>query len=135
MLTLPLAARARKPLTPPVPRLPAANYHHDNLDLFWSAGFGICAQLPGFEDGYYGNSLWIGKDGGYGGGQACKGAADAVTIVGGNTVWSPTGAITECGMSLPQWQAAGNDVGTTGSPFPADVTVLALARSLLGLTE
>jgi hypothetical protein len=26
-----------------------ANFHHHNLDLFWSQGFGICQQLPGFE--------------------------------------------------------------------------------------
>ena len=107
--------------------------HHGNLDLFWSAGFGICGQLPGYEDGYYGNYLWIGKDGNYGGGQACKGAGNSITIVGGNTVWTPTGAVTECGTTLVNWQAAGNDVGTTAAAFPTDATVLALARSILGL--
>jgi hypothetical protein len=30
-------------------------------------------------------------------------------------------------------QAAGNDPGTTASPWPSDDTVLAIARGLLGL--
>lgn len=111
-----------------------SNYHHDNLDLFWSAGFGICAQLPGFQDAYYGNYLWLGKDGNYGGGQACRGAPDAITKVGGNTVWSPTGAITECGATLAQWQAAGGDPGTFAGPWPTDDIVLIHAKQILGVT-
>ena len=48
-----------------------------------------------------------------------------------NTIWSPTGKISECGMSLAQWQAKGNDVGTTASPYPDDKTVLAIVRKTL----
>ena len=50
-----------------------------------------------------------------------------------NSVYTPTGAVTECGMSLAAWQALGNDVGTTASTFPSDDTLLALARNVLGL--
>ena len=33
------------------------NYHHNNVDLFWDDGFGICSQLDSHSDGYYGNYL------------------------------------------------------------------------------
>ena len=107
------------------------NYHHDNLDLFWSVGFGICPQLDGHADGYYNNILYQAKDGNYGSGQAC--AAPGMTIVFNNTIYSPTGAVTECGKSLAQWQAAGNDPGTVAAAYPPDATILALARSILGI--
>ena len=42
------------------------------------------------------------NDGAYTDG-ACSG--DAQPIVHSNEVYSPTGAITECGMPLAQWQA------------------------------
>jgi hypothetical protein len=71
------------------------------------------------------------KDGNYGSGQTCSG--EGTTAVFNNTVWSPTGAITECGMSLAAWQAKGGDPGTTASPFPADAVVIAAARALLGV--
>ena len=73
----------------------------------------------------------MGNDGAYGSGQTCSGAGK--TIVYNNTIWSPKAAITECGTSLANWQAQGNDVGTTASTYPPDATVLAIARSLLGL--
>ena len=106
-----------------------SNFHHANVDLFWSSGFGINGQLEGYADGYYENFLYQSKDGAYGGGQTCSGAGK--TIVGGNTIWSPTGAITECGTSLTNWQAQGNDVGTVGLPYPADAVILAQVKKTL----
>jgi hypothetical protein len=61
--------------------------------------------------------------------QQCTGGAK--TIVGGNTIWSPTGKITECGKDLADWQAEGNDVGTKALPYPADAEVLAIVRQTL----
>ena len=58
--------------------------------------------------------LWLAADGNYGSGQTCQG--NGTTVVYNNTVWSPTGSLTECGMSLQQWQAKGGDPATTGSP-------------------
>lgn len=123
-------------LPSPTPFLPQdfgghSNFHHDNLDLFWSSGFGIAPALPGYQDGYYGNYLYQAKDGNYGGGQNCDLAAG--TIVGGNTVWTPTGAVTECGKTLAAFQATGGDPGTTAGPYPADSVVLSLAKTLMGL--
>ena len=44
------------------------------------------------------------QDGDYANG-ACSG--DAMPLVYGNQVFSPTANITECGMSLAEWQAKG----------------------------
>ncbi len=85
----------------------------------------------GFADGYYGNTLWLTQDGAYGSGQTCSG--NGATVVFGNTIYSPTGAITECGTTLAKWQAAGGDPGTTAAPYPADSVILALARSILNV--
>ena len=106
-----------------------SNFHHHNVDLFWNNGFGICRQADGFADGYYDNYLWISRDGNYGSGQMCTGGAK--TIVGGNTIWSPKGNITECGTSLAAWQAKGNDVGTKAMAYPPDETVLSVVRRTL----
>jgi len=105
------------------------NYHNNNVDLFWSSGFGICQQVAGHADSYMGNYLYLANDGNYGGGQTCSG--DGMTLVGGNTIWSPTGAIKECGSTLADWQAKGNDVGTTASAYPADSVVLAQVKATL----
>lgn len=106
-----------------------SNFHHHNVDLFWSAGFGICPQAVGYADGYYDNYLYLMRDGDYGHGQTCSGGAK--TAVHGNTIWSPTGKITECGKSLADWQAEGNDVGTVASAYPPDAAVLAVVRATL----
>ncbi len=111
-----------------------SNFHQRNLDLFFGGGFSISPQLPGYSDAYVGNTLYMTKDGNYGNGQACTGSATVgKTIVGENTIYSPTGAITECGTTLTKWQSAGNDPGTTAAPWPADSVIIALAKSILNL--
>ena len=111
-----------------------SNFHHNNLDLFWTQGFGICPQVDGYADGYYDNYLYLMQDGDYGRGQACKGQPGE-TIVSGNTVWSPTGKVTECKMSLKDYQKQGGDPGTTAAPHPEDSVVLSLARKILGMSQ
>jgi len=108
-----------------------SNFHHHNVDLFWSRGFGVCKQTDGFADGYYGNYLYLSADGDYGSGQTCSGGAK--TVVHDNTIWSPTGSITECGQSLADWQAAGNDPGTAATPYPDDQAVLSIVKETLKL--
>ena len=53
------------------------------------------------QDQFYNNRVVMMTDGSYANG-ACSG--DAMPIVHDNSVYSPTGAITECGMSLAAWQ-------------------------------
>ena len=98
------------------------------------AGFGICSQLKGHADQFYANHVVQRGDGDYGGGQACKTDAGVdATVVHDNTIYTPTGKVTECGMSLAAWQALGNDPGTVATVTPDDATLLALSRAALGL--
>ena len=106
--------------------------HFNNLDLFFSRGFDICPQLPGYVSAYYNNTLYMLADGPYGNNQIvrrrgrkgggpsfitasqlcplmvlfhhlqCTGGA--ATIVHDNKISTPTGVVTECGEPLAQWQ-------------------------------
>eukprot|EP01116_Phalansterium_solitarium_P023012 TRINITY_DN785_c0_g1_i1.p1 TRINITY_DN785_c0_g1~~TRINITY_DN785_c0_g1_i1.p1 ORF type:complete len:881 (-),score=338.00 TRINITY_DN785_c0_g1_i1:265-2871(-) len=107
------------------------NHHHDNVYAFVGQGFGICSQLDGHEDFFYSNTVVQTRDGNYANG-ACS--DPGMTVVYNNTVYSPTGAITECGMSLKQWQAKGNDPGTVAiAGYPTDEQLIAWSRAVLGL--
>ena len=57
-----------------------------------------------------------------------SGTGDDKSVMGNNTVYSPTGNVTECGMSLVAWQAQGNDLGTTAHAY-ADGDLPGLAIS------
>ena len=110
------------------------NVHHDNIYAYVGSGFSICNQLKGHPDQFYSNHLIQDHDGDYGGGQACKTtSSEDATVVHDNAVYTPTGAVTECGMTLAQWQAAGNDPGTTAAVTPSDDVILTLARAALGM--
>ena len=70
----------------------------------------------------------------YGNGQECTTSSNAdATVVHDNHIYTPTGAVTECGKTLAAWQAQGGDPGTTASVTPDDATLLALARAALGM--
>jgi len=106
------------------------NIHHNNLYAYIGKGFGICPQVEGHLDGFYNNTVVLRADGAYTDG-TCGGPT--APIVHDNAVYSPTGNVTECGMSLSKWQAEGNDPGSTAAPLPDDETLIALATQLLGL--
>ncbi len=53
---------------------------------------------------FYNNKVILQQDGAYTSG-ACTG--DAMPLVYNNSVFSPTGNISECGMPLAEWQAKG----------------------------
>lgn len=110
------------------------NVHHDNVYAFVGQGFGICQQLKGHPDKFYSNHVIQNGDGNYGNGQACKtdGSEDA-TVVHDNTIYTPSGKVTECGMALADWQAQGGDPGTTAAVTPADSVIIGLARAALGM--
>ena len=75
------------------------------------------------------------RDGDYGSGSCTDSPSAAKTVVYNNTIYTPTGAVTECGMSLAAWQARGNDPGTTAHPYPSDDVILSAARAALGLPQ
>lgn len=83
--------------------------------------------LPGHEHYCTGNVAVLTSDGAYAL-PICSG--DGKTVMGNNTVYTPTGNVTECGVPLAAWQAAGNDAGTVALSY-ADTTagaLVALAR-------
>ena len=99
-----------------------------------NGAFGICNQIKGHADAYYSNYVVLNNDGGIGGGQECttSDSADA-TIVHDNHYFSPTGAVSECGKSLAAWQATGGDPGSVAAAWPDAATLIAVARSTLGM--
>ena len=107
------------------------NRHYDNIYAYVGKGFGICPQLAGHEDYFYNNTVVMTTNGDYGSGQTCSG--DGKTVVHDNHIYTPTGMVTECKMSLAEWQAKGNDPGTTASTWPSDDDLVKATRQLLGI--
>ena len=64
--------------------------------------------------------------------QVCSGRG--TSVIANNTVWTPTGNVTECGSSLAAWQAQGGDPGTTAAPYPSTATILDYAQLVLGVS-
>ena len=106
------------------------NHHYNNIYAYVISGFGINSQLEGHEDYFYNNTVVMTRDGDYGSG-TCDGAGK--TVVHDNRIYSPTGKITECKMSLAEWQAKGNDPGTTAGTWPDDSDLEAMVRWLLNI--
>ena len=53
-----------------------------------------------------------------------------------NKIYMPTaGNITECGMSLREWQQSGHDKGIVAGTFPDDRDLVAMRKSLLILGQ
>lgn len=106
------------------------NHHFNNIYAYVGHGFGICSQLKGHEDYFYNNTVVMTHDGDYGN-PTCSG--DGMTVVHDNKIYTPNGNVTECKMSLQEWQAKGNDKGTIAGKIPDDSVIIDAARQLLGL--
>ena len=50
-----------------------------------------------------------------------------------NQVYTPNGKVTECNMSLADWQAKGNDPGTTANMWPSDEDLVEKINNLLAV--
>jgi hypothetical protein len=88
-------------------------------------------MLDGHEDSFFNNTIVMINDGDYAK-PICSG--EGASLLGGNTIFSPTGAITECGMSVQAWQAAGHDAGTVVmGRLPTDQELLDAGKRALGL--
>ena len=84
-------------------------------------------MLPGHEDHFENNTVVMtGTDVG---GFTCDG--DGKTILSNNQYYTPTGEVTECGVSLAEWQAKGEDPGSTVADVPDDMTIIRWAKDLL----
>ena len=142
LLASPSTRASQHTLTPHPRCLPASaswsrsgghdNHAHDNVYAYVGQGFGICGQLAGHVDYFVNNIVVQDNDGNYANG-ACSG--DGKTVVGNNTIYTPTGRVTECGTTLAAWQAQGNDPGTTNHSYAdlTDAMLLGYARNVLGM--
>ena len=107
------------------------NHHYNNIYSYVKVGFRIIKQLAGHEDYFYSNTVVQTSDGNYGLGQGCSGPG--MTVVHDNHIYTPTGKVTECGMSLADWQSKGNDPGTVATTWPSDDQLVMMTRQLLSL--
>ena len=106
------------------------NYHLNNIYAYVddAIGFYDAPMLPGHEDHFENNTLVLTKDNV--GSPTCSG--DGKTVISHNSYHTPTGDITECGMKLKDWQAKGEDVGSTVASLPDDATIIGWAKAKLG---
>ena len=107
------------------------NHHYNNIYTYLGIGFRISIQLKGHEDYFYNNTVVQNANGNYGN-PACSG--DGMTVVHDNKIYTPTGKVTECGMSLADWQAKGNDPGTTANKWPEDDDLIKMIVDLLSIS-
>ena len=105
------------------------NHHYANVYAYAGQALGVCEQLDGHEDYFYGNKVVL--TGGSVGGVQC--AAPGKTVLSDNAYFTPTGAITECDANLTDWQALGNDIGSSVSTLPKDETIIGWAVELLDI--
>ena len=104
------------------------NWHFNNVYAYVGRGFGIVSQLQGHEDYFFNNTVVMTRDGDYGNPKCTD---PGKTIVHDNRIYTPSGKVTECDMSLTDWQAKGNDPGTVAGTWPDDDSLLQLARQVL----
>ena len=104
------------------------NHHYDNVYAYVGEALGVCGQQPGHEDYFYGNRVVL--TGSNVGGFACDGPTK--TLVHDNAYYTESGNVSECKMDFKDWQAKGNDKGSTVAKFPADDIIVGWAQELLG---
>lgn len=104
------------------------NHHYNNVYAYVGHGLGVCGQDEGHEDYYYNNKVVMtGTDVG---GFTCSGTGK--TVVHDNQYFTPSGDITECKMPLKDWQAKGEDQGSSVAKIPSDQEIIAMAKAVLG---
>jgi len=106
------------------------NRHFNNIYAYVGTGFSLSGQKDGHEDYFYSNKVVLSSDGTYGHG-TCSGTGK--TVVHDNQVFSPNAKVDECGVSLAEWQARGNDPRTTAAHTPADEVIVGWVQQMLGI--
>lgn len=101
------------------------NRHYNNIYAYVGTGFKICSQLKGHEDYFFNNTVVMTNDGNYGN-PKCSG--DGMTVLHDNKIYTPNGKVTECKMTLAEWQAKGNDLRTTANKTPADSDLVRMIK-------
>lgn len=105
------------------------NYHYSNYYAYvgQAIGFYDAPMLPGHEDHFENNTLVL--TGTNVGAMTCSG--EGKTVLSHNKYYTPDGTITECDMPLEEWQAKGEDKGSTVAKQPDDATIIGWAKALL----
>ena len=104
-----------------------------NVYCFVDSGFGLVWQFPGHYDYFHSNHVIINADGDYGDAANMCDSTGGTVVLYNNTVYSPTGKVTECNMPLAQWQKQGHDQGTTAQSWPQDSALLELIAAALDI--
>ena len=105
------------------------NFHYNNVYAYLDTGFGLVWQEPGHFDYFHSNHVVLNADGDYG--AAANYCTKPTLVLYNNTVYSPTGKVTECGMPLDKWVSLGHDKGSTAHPYPEDSVLLEIMRQTL----
>ena len=107
------------------------NHHYNNIYAYAGQGLGVCSQLLGHEDYFYGNRVVLtGKK--VGSFRCTSDATYGAVVVHDNAYYTADGNVSECNMDLPAWQAKGGDKGSSVAPYPKDEVVIQWAKEKLG---
>jgi len=104
------------------------NHHYANVYAYIALGLSVNSQSDGHENMFYLNKVVM--TGESVGSFACT--PPGKTVVFGNAYFTPSGNVSECKMPLRQWQAQGEDVGSSVAPIPSDNTIIGWAKEMLG---
>jgi hypothetical protein len=103
------------------------NHHTNNIYAYVKRALWSHTHIvPGHENRFSGNKVFmteveIGKN--------------MFTIMEDNEYYTPNGTVIENGMSLADYQATGNDLGSKALVFPSDDVILALGIEKLGIQD
>ena len=107
------------------------NYHRNNIYAYIGAALGTCGMLDGHEDNFSGNVVVMtGSDVGS---PTCSG--EGKTTMGNNSYITPDGTANECGGTLQDWMAKGNEQGSSVAKTPADSVIIGWAKAKLSIAE
>ena len=106
------------------------NWHTNNVYAYVGQGIGFydAPMIAGHEDHFERNTLVM--TGTNVGSFTCSGTGK--TVISNNKYYTSTGDVSECGMALKDWQAKGEDAGSTVASIPDDATIIGWAKALLG---
>ena len=105
------------------------DYHYDNVYAYIDYFFGQCCNA-GAYDQFHGNAVISSNNGVYTSNCDLPKGTDGMQIYN-NSIYIPSGTLKVCGMTFQQWQAKGNDPGTTINTLLTDQQVIQLGKQKL----
>merc|ERR1712048_1126283 len=103
------------------------NHHTNNIYAYVKrAMWSHTHTLPGHENRFSGNKVFM---------TGVEIGKNMFTTMENNEYYTPNGTVIENGMSLVDYQATGNDLGSKALVFPSDDVILALGIDKLGIQD